>query len=230
MAEESLTFAALARDFGLTVKQVQHLAAGCGIPVRPRGRILTPYERDKIYDAWLSSNVPDDSEIPDDYDNDTEMPRPGRDMMILIDTSSLLREGAELFLKKAAPELLKRGLKIIVPLAVVNELNKKALQSADPDLSRRARNIISSIMGYKDMGVIAVYGDENDGSFADNVFHKAAAMFALTYDLTVITQDYRLGQDLLMMGHMRSVNHRKISVCKINRDGDLREVLWEGVK
>lgn len=83
------------------------------------------------------------------------------------------------------------------------------------------------ILNYRDMGAIAIYGDDNDGTFADNVFHKVVTMFSRRYNLIVITQDYLLGQDLMTMGHLPSVRRKKISVCKIEKNGDLTEFSWD---
>lgn len=207
------TFASLSRDFRMSTKAVRCLALACGIPTRPRGRFLMDDEVDRLYDIWLSSNV---------KETDAD------DKMIFIDTSSLLHPGAEMFLQESTVELLESGQKLIIPFAVITELNKKALQSSDIDLARRARSVLQSILNYKEMGVIAVYGDDNDGNFADNVFHKIAAMFALQRELVFITQDYKLGQDLLMMTHMDSVRNRRISVYKIDAQGQLKLVNWKG--
>lgn len=207
------TFASLSKDFRVSIKEVRRLASMCGVSTRPRWRDLTDYERDKLYDMWLSSNIKDGN---------------ANDKMIFIDTSSLLHPGAETFLKDSTVELLESGQKLIIPFVVITELNKKALQSGDINLARRARSVLQSILNYKEMGVIAVYGDDNDGSFADNVFHKIAAMFALHRELVFITQDYKLGQDLLMMTHMDSVRNRRISVYKINVQGQLKLVNWKG--
>ena len=212
--ERRCTFASLSRDFEMSAKEVRRLASECGIPVRPRGRFLTDDERDRLYDAWLALSANVDDSLS------------GK--MFLIDTSSLLHPGAEIFLKNSSPELLRTGQKLIIPFVVVMELNKKALQSQNENLAKRAGNMLNAILSYKDMGVIAVYGDDNDGTFADNVFHKIAAMFALQRELVFITQDYELAQDLLTMLHMDSVRHRKITVYKLDTQGQLILVSWKG--
>ena len=214
------TFSGLAEEFGIPFAEVMELAGKAGIPLQPEDRTLSDDDRDKLYDAWLRSQIPPYK----------PKHKPERGQMIMIDTSSLLAEGAEAFLKKAAPIFLKEGRKIIVPAAVMHELNAKAVQDSDPELSRRARSIMNTVLNYRDMGAAAIYGDDNDGDFADNVFHKAAAMFGLTHNLIVITQDYRLGQDLLSMVHMRSVNHRSIHVSRLDSSGDLVPLKWKGAK
>ena len=224
MTERHCTFASLAKDFRMTAREVRRLASECGMPTHPHGRDLTDYERDRLYDAWLSSAVDDDADVGS-FNADI---RPESNRMIFIDTSSLLQPGAEEFLKNSAQELLMTGQKLIVPFVVVTELSRKALQNDKPVLAKRARDILDAVINYKKMGIIAVYGDDNDGTFADNVFHKLAAMFALRRELIFITQDNRLGQDLLTMLHMGSVRDRKISVYKLGRQGQLNFVNWKG--
>lgn len=214
MTEEILTFSTLAENFDMNVEEVHELAEQCGIKTYPHDRLLTTEERDKLYDAWLYSNINNVSNI-------NRKTSKIRKKIILIDTSSLLQSGSEKFLKKSARKLSKGDRQIIVPLVVMHELNKKAIQNQDKSLSQKARNIINIILEYRDMGALEIYGDDTDGTFADNVFHKVAAMFALNYDFIVITQDYGLAQDLLTMAHMKSVSHRKISVYKINSNGNL---------
>ncbi len=211
----------MAADFGIPVSKVMELARKSGVPSSPN-RQLSDAERDRLYDEWLRSQIP-----PLQHKHNPPQQKPSRENMIMIDTSSLLEDGAEAFLKKTAPVLLRESRKLIVPSAVMDELNAIAMQDSNPDLSHKARKIMNTVLNYRDMGVIAIYGDDNDGSFADNVFHKAAAMFGLRYNLTVITQDYRLGQDLLAMGRMQSVHNRRIRVSKLAKSGALVPVKWK---
>ena len=222
--EKLATIESLAQDFELPVERVIELAEKAGVAFEDAGRELSQEEVDRIYDAVLLSEMP-----PSKFENDPPPAGRTRERMLLIDTSSLLHRGAPAFLKGIVPELLREGRKLIVPDAVMKELSAKALQQDNPELSGKAREIMRLVLEYRDMGAVAVHGDTSDGTFADNVFHTAAAKFGLKYDLTVITQDYRLGQDLLLMGHMRSVHHRRISVSKLNSSGELVPVKWEGV-
>ena len=211
------TIETLAEDFELPIENVILLADKAGVDLEPDGRELTQEEIDKIYDALLLSEMPPAKSRT-------------REKMMLIDTSSLLHRGAPAFFKDIVPELLRESRKLIVPDAVMQELSAKAVQSDNPELSSKAREIMRLVLEYRDMGAIAVYGDISDGAFADNVFHTAAAKFGLKYDLTVITQDYRLGQDLLIMGRMGSVHHRHIKVSKLNSSGELVPVKREGAR
>ena len=211
MAGKPTTFADLMRDFELSAKAVRRLARKCGIPVEPFGRYLTDTERDAMYDEWIQTGS-----TP-------------RDEIILIDTCSLLMHpSAEIYFSQKAPKLIRDGKKIVIPLAVVDELRKLTSRRDDPVLSRNARSTLELIREYKEKGIIAVHGDDTDGTLADNAFQKVIAMFGQTHNITVITQDYQLGQDLLTMGHSLSVRGRKVNVRKFDDKGNLLWVEWEG--
>ena len=214
MPEEIVTLESLAGDFKLSSDEVLKLAEKCGIKSSSLTRKLTNEEVDRIYDEWLEEGLSSKDFTPHQQSR-------AREKMILIDTSSLLQRGAEHALKRIVPKLMSEGRKLIVPLVVIYELNRKAAQDQNPSLARRARNIINVVLEYQELGGIAIYGDKDDGSFADNVFQKIATMFALSYDISVITQDKFLSQDLLTMANMHSVRHRKISVFRINGNGKL---------
>lgn len=210
MSGEVVTIESLAEDFGLSIDETLALARRCGVEDASLTEELGDDEIDRMYDTWLEEGL------------GHKTSRSGkREKMILIDTSSLLQEEAEQALKQIVSKLMSEGRKLIVPLVVIDELNRKAIQNQNPSLARRARNIVRLVLEYQELGGIAIYGDKNDGSFADNVFQKVAAMFALNYDITVITQDKFLSQDLLTMANMNSVRHRKISVFRIGSDGKL---------
>lgn len=216
MNEEVLTLESLGKDFGINPGGMSELAEKCGISWSP-SKPLTEKEVNALYDMRTEG----DREIS--YSGHHRANHPAREKMLLIDTSSLLEESAEAVLKKLVPELLREGRQIIIPYIVMEELNRKAIKSSRPALSKRARNIMKIIFEYKDLGAVAVYGDSNDVKigFADGVFQKLAAMFAQDCELSVITQDNDLARELLAMADMRSVRHRKISVLRIDKGGRL---------
>ena len=101
------------------------------------------------------------------------------------------------------------------------ELEKKL---DDKLIKDKAGKIINLIAGYQAKGLLEIRGDDGDGTFADNVFHKIVTMFALNHNLTIITQDFNLAQDILKMTLMASVRHRKVKVFKLNQAGDVIEI------
>ena len=151
------------------------------------------------------------------------------DRITLIDTCSLLEyPGSGLFLRYELPRLINSGEKVIVPLAVAAELDRLSKQDSRPELAERAGKALLAVAKLRESGVISIYGDDNDGTFADNVFQKVIAMLGRRYQITVITQEKNLAQDLLAMGHMASIRRRKICVKKISREGKLINIEWKG--
>ncbi len=232
MNDERSTFESLAQDLGVSVQIVRDFALKAGINVDLHGYYLSHQECDRIYDVWLYSNVNASSNKL----TDTPAKKPFEahkrhetKSLILIDTSSLLRQGAMLFLKNLTPNFIRMGQEIIVPLVVIKELQKHSNNRNNPELAKNARRILDVILEYQNMGVISVYGDDNDGNFADKVFLQVALMLAPKYNLLVITQDKNLSQDLLRP--LKSVNYKKIKVCKIDGRGRLSDVkLDRGVR
>ena len=210
MQEEILTLESLSSDFEFSIDEMRNLAKECGISC-PISKPLNQNEIDALYDAYITG----EKKI-------TANKRNVREKKILIDASSLLESGAEMALKRLVPKVLREGRQLIIPFIVMEELNKKALKGNNTE-QKRASRIMKIILDYKDLGAIAIYGDSNDMQigFADGVFQKILTMFGLDYDITVITQDYELTRDLLNMGNMKSVRHRKINVFKITNDGKL---------
>lgn len=151
------------------------------------------------------------------------------DRITLIDTCSLLEHpGTELFLKNELKGLLSSGEKVIVPLVVVRELERISARSGNPELSRRAVKAIQAVAALREAGLVGIYGDKDDGTFADNVFQKVITMLGMRYQITVVTQENDLAQDILAMGHMSSVRRKRISVRKITPQGKIAEVSWKG--
>lgn len=151
------------------------------------------------------------------------------DRITLIDTCSLLEyPGSGLFLRYELPRLINSGEKVIVPLVVAKELDRLSKQDTRPEIAERAGKALLAVAKLRESGVISIYGDDNDGTFADNVFQKVITILGRRYQITVITQERDLAQDILAMGHMASVKRKTIRVKKITREGKLINVEWKG--
>ena len=145
--------------------------------------------------------------------------------MTLIDTCSLLAlPASELYLKKLKSS---RG-KVIVLWAVLDELRKKT-RSKDYYLSERAQKILSLVFTYEARGVVTLGLDDDKDSrnFADNIFLGVVFKYGLKNDITVITQDMKLADDLLTAKNSKSVNGLNIKVKRLENDGTLSEVRLE---
>ena len=142
--------------------------------------------------------------------------------MTLIDTCSLLvLPASELYLKK----LKHSHGKVIVLWAVIDELRKQT-RSKDYYLSERAHKIFNLVFDYEARGVVTIGldDDKNSRDFADNIFLGVVFKYGLKSDITVITQDRKLAEDLLSARNSKSVNGLNITVKRLESDGTLSEV------
>ena len=148
-----------------------------------------------------------------------------RNNMTLIDTCSLLEVPAsELYLKT----LRASSGKVIVLWAVVDELRRK-IRDRDPDISSRAQKIFNLIFEYEARGLVTLGlgDDKNSRNFADNIFLGIVFKYGLRNDITIITQDRKLADDLLSAKHSRSVNGLNISVKRLESDGTLADFVTD---
>lgn len=146
---------------------------------------------------------------------------PVRQSITLIDTCSLLQlPASEIYLRK----LKASGGKVIVLWAVIDELRRK-IRDKDQDLSERAQKIFNLIFDYEARGVVTIglRDDKDSRNFADNIFLGAVFKYGLRNDITVITQDKKLAEDLLSAKNSKSVSGLNITVKKLESDGTISE-------
>ena len=144
-----------------------------------------------------------------------------REPLTFIDTCSLLEVPAsEKFLKG----LRSSDGKVIVLWAVIDELRKK-IRDKDRDISSRAQKIFNLVFDYEAKGVLTIGldDDKNSRNFADNIFLGAVFRYGLSNNVTVITQDKKLAEDLLNAKNSKSVNGLHISVKRLEDDGTLSD-------
>jgi hypothetical protein len=149
-----------------------------------------------------------------------------RENKVFIDTCSLLApKGVDAFFGYAVPILERNKLKLIVPLRVVNEVEKHANKTptlGDPNLPQRAKKAIETLNMLGKAGLIDFRGEESD-NFADNVFMTVFAKFRVNHKLLLITQDNNLTEDILRLNESKSVRRERITVARIGKDGFLYE-------
>ena len=142
-----------------------------------------------------------------------------------IDTCALLEVPAsQIFLENAA--LIQE--KIIIPLTVMGELQSLASRNDNDGLHIKAQKIWSEILTRWKQGLISIYDSEVNGIMADELFQSLIIAFARNYDITIISQDYWLSQDLLTICRLPSVKGRRIKVKKLDNSGRLIDVEWRG--
>lgn len=140
--------------------------------------------------------------------------------VVFIDTCTMLHDHIDRFWNKAIPLLKKHNKKIILALAAYRELEKKAADEYDSELSRKAKNSVKAVSALVKEGVLEIRGEGNE-HFADNVYLFVFTKFRLQYNLLLITQDYKLSGDILNLNNNQSVKAHKIEVKKINQWGNL---------
>ncbi len=157
-----------------------------------------------------------------------------RDFKIFIDTSSFLEDGTDKFFQNIVPILERHRKALIVPLSVCNELKKLAEDPAycrkkyqnNPNLNRMAINAFKTIMRLRNANLLEVYGDPDDGNFADNVFLHVFTKKRMQYNLLLVTQDRALASAAMNLGKdtgaVRGV--KRILAQRINRYGFLQKI------
>lgn len=149
-----------------------------------------------------------------------------RDYKIFIDTCSILDPASKDFWTNIIPFLEQYGNKVIVPLRVINELEKKRSETGTP-VSDAAADRLKQLVQLMKAGLIEIRGDATDSYLADNVFLSVFTKFRMDYTLLLITQDKDLARDIELLNSSQSVRARKVYARKINRYGYLSPISSE---
>ncbi|WP_461811496.1 PIN domain-containing protein [Faecalimonas sp.] len=147
-----------------------------------------------------------------------------KDRKIFIDTCSILHFASDKFWMHMIPFLQRYQNKVIVPLRVIEELEKHA-DSMKPDLAEKSKNSLKIIQQLICAGLVEVKGEKND-NFADNVFQMVFTKFRIEHKLLLITQDNNLAKDIIVLNKTQSVQGKPIYVKRINQYGFLSNFMW----
>ena len=158
---------------------------------------------------------------------------------IFIDTCSLLSGGADQFWQKIVPILERTGKSVIVPKSVYDELEKLAdpnympkTKKKEAGIEEKAEHARRTVVNLQKRNLVAVIGDPNDDKLADNVLLSVLTRFRLTYDMLLITQDYKLAARALPIGKdsdaVRGV--KTIRVKRLDSSGSLQDVFVGGTQ
>lgn len=140
-----------------------------------------------------------------------------------IDTCSLLSPGYPKIENDLFRCLHEAGEKLIVPMSVINELNKLSIRG-DNDLVKNAKYALTSLATWQQRNLVIIRGEETDNKLADNVFLVQFTRFRDKYNLTLITQDRGLATDILNLNKLASQSSKhRIAVFFITDSGELRE-------
>lgn len=146
-----------------------------------------------------------------------------RDRKIFIDTSALMQDSSPKFFRNIAP-ILKRERKVIfVPFSVKHELERLA---NNHDYCKRQKAIEALELLNDNAQVIKIYGDSDDGDFADNAILAAFTKLRLNCELVLVTQDRNLASVVLNLGKDTDAvrNVKKIFVQRLDEKGFMQRV------
>lgn len=148
-----------------------------------------------------------------------------KEWKIFIDTCSILHFAADKFWQNIVPLLQQYRNKIIIPLRVIEELQKHAANLQKPDLANNSKNSLKIIQQLISAGFIEVRGEKSD-NFVDNVFQVVFTKFRMTHKLLLITQDNDLAMDIISLNRNRSAKANDVNVRRINQYGFLSNFTW----
>lgn len=165
--------------------------------------------------------------------NQTEKENKARSMLeeyvkewkIFIDTCSILHIDINKFWMNIYPLLEKYNKKIIVPLRVIEELEKHKENISNANLSKRAKEALISLEYLRKKNLLEIRGETND-NFSDNVFQVVFTKFRMNYKLLLITQDNDLSKDIDSLNNNKSVKANPVNVKRINQYGFLSDYSW----
>ena len=143
------------------------------------------------------------------------------DYKIFVDTCSFLNEGSKtFFLKNLISILFKNNTKIIIPLKILNEINK--LKNSGNKISKNLMgNAITILNEYRKFNLADIRGERGD-TFADNLFITIFTKFRIKHKLALITQDKYLALEILNLKYSQSVKSDKnVKAYFIKNDGTL---------
>lgn len=152
-----------------------------------------------------------------------------KESVVFIDTCAILEfPASRIYFQNAALRENRDKEKIIVPLSVMGELQSLASKKDDMGIYQTARTMWAMIMECWKRGLVNIYDARENAIFADEIFQSLVLAFARDYDVTVISQDYWLSQDILTLCRLPSVRGRKVNVRKLDSKGNLVPVEWRG--
>lgn len=143
---------------------------------------------------------------------------------IYIDTASLMETcGLQAFISKYGDYLEETGKAIIVPASVSQELVRHLL-SSNTEKAERASVALQIIRDYSNLFCPdkAEFEDEDlDLAFADHDLLVQLSQGRINGSQLLITNDKKLGKDILGLNDLESCHGFHIFVCYLNDYGDL---------
>ncbi len=147
--------------------------------------------------------------------------------VVLVDTSALMSDGAEIFFYKyLSPYLLVSGRKCYIPHVVMKEIEKKASSPDKKKIAEKAKNIVEELI-HNQVGEFR--GEETD-THPDQVFRMVYAKFGVHKDLMFVTNDKVLARELCELHKSQSVKTRhKLLVIGVSPNGMPYKICENGI-
>lgn len=145
--------------------------------------------------------------------------------IMMVDTCTLMAEGAPAFFEKCAEPMVEAGQKVTVPMRCVEEVNKHVRSNA-PECAAAARRAVAVLRTLENKKLLVTRREPSD-NFADNVFLTQFTKFRMKYPMLLITQDQRLSIDIDELNDSVSVSRAyPIHVRRVAPDGVLKPHRW----
>ena len=138
-----------------------------------------------------------------------------------MDTCSLLEDGFRSWLRNLLPQLIREGKKLMVPYAVVQELEylAKGVTSNCCDRAEKAADLIRRLAA---ADLVKFCGDRQISEQADHFLVRLASSDRFQRRMAFITQDKHLTQDLNLLNRISSAHATPIHTYKLEHSALVR--------
>lgn len=146
--------------------------------------------------------------------------------LIMLDTCFAMRDEFGQFIDNIEMELMVSKKKIIVKSVVMAELCRH-MESPNQELSSKATKAINIICMRRNIFCIHEERKNSDvKTFADIEFITDFAESRIKYRMALLTNDYKLGTDILRLNNLKSCHGKKIEVFSLNHLGYLEKRVY----
>lgn len=152
-----------------------------------------------------------------------------KEFVILVDTSSLMSEGAETFFYDTLSlKLLKHNKKVIIPKVVIRELENN-IMNKDIKKSILAKKGYKILKYMEKENLIDIRGEKTD-KHPDQVFRRVYTQHGLLKNIAFITNDNYLSEELCQLRNSKSVKTNfKLKVIAIDENGKVKITCDNGI-
>lgn len=142
--------------------------------------------------------------------------------MVFIDTCSFLTDSFPDFVSVIVPLLSKNRRYLYIDRSVISEL-KHICQQRNHPKAYHAFYALSEIESMDRIGIIKYSGNAESCDFADEQFLKTFLQLRKTNTIRLITQDFDLARDSVLLNGIRSSFGFQIESLKLTHYGGLKK-------